>query len=98
MSAAVSPVVHLIFPIVIGFRSPSTIWLGAPVWLGLPLLFAIVASFIALKERPFTPLFHILLVLTPPLFLLSGAFVDAQSYRYLMPVYGALAVVLALGV
>ena len=34
----------------------------------------------------------------PLIFLLSGAFVDAQSYRYLMPVSGALAVVLALGV
>jgi hypothetical protein len=96
--AAASPVLHTILPIVVGFRSPSTGWLGAPVWLVIPLVLAIAASVIALRERPFTPIFHILLVFTPLIFLLSGAFVDAQSYRYLMPVYSALAVVLALGV
>lgn len=98
ISAAVSPFVRQILPIVIGLRSPATGWLRAPFWLALPLVFAIVASFVALKERPFTPLFHFLFVTTPLIFLLSGAFVDAQSYRYLMPVYGALAVVVALGV
>ena len=85
-------------PSLLGLRSPATGWLPVPFWLGLPLVFAIVASFVALRERPFTPFFHFLLVITPLLFLLSGAFVDAQSYRYLMPVSGALAVVLALGV
>jgi Dolichyl-phosphate-mannose-protein mannosyltransferase len=98
ISAAVSPFVRQILPIVIGLRSPATGWLGVPSWLGLSLVFAIVASFVALREQPFTPLFHFLLVMTPLVFLLSGAFVDAQSYRYLMPVSGALAVVLALGV
>jgi hypothetical protein len=98
MFAAASPFVRDIAPIVIGFRSPATGWLGAPFWLAAPLAFAMVASVIALKERPFTPVFHFLLVLTPVVFLLSGAFVDAQSYRYLMPVYPALAVVLAIGV
>ena len=98
ISAAISPFVRRIVPIVLGFRSPATGWLGVPFWLGLPLVFAIVASFVALRERPFTPLFHLLLLTTPLIFLLSGAFVDAQSYRYLMPVAGGLAVVLALGV
>jgi hypothetical protein len=58
----------------------------------------VVASFVALRERPFTPLFHYLLLVTPVIFLASGAYVDAQSYRYLMPMSGALSVVLALGV
>lgn len=98
ISAAVSPLVRQVLPIVVGLRSPATGWLGVPFWLALPLVFAIAASFVALRERPFTPLFHFLLVTTPLLFLLSGAFIDAQSYRYLMPVYGALAVVLSLGV
>ena len=98
MSTAIVPVVQQIAPIVLGFRSPDIAWLGVPLWLGLALAIAIAASFVALKERPFTPLFHILLVTSPVIFLLSGAFVDAQSYRYLMPASGALAAVLALGV
>jgi hypothetical protein len=98
LSAAIQPFVRQIVPIVIGFRSPLTAWLPVPFWLGVPLAFAIVASFVALRERPFTPLFHFLVFTAPVLFLLSGAFVDAQSYRYLMPIYGALAVVMALGV
>jgi hypothetical protein len=98
MSAAMSPFARQIVPIVLGFRSPATDWLRVPFWLGLPLVFVVIASVVALKERPFTPLFHFLAFTTPLIFLLSGAFVDAQSYRYLMPVYGALAVVFALGV
>jgi hypothetical protein len=98
ISVALSPFIRQIVPIVLGFRSPETGWLSVPFWLGLPLVFAIVASVVALKERPFTPLFHFLVFVTPLLFLLSGAFVDVQSYRYLMPVSGALAVVFALGV
>jgi hypothetical protein len=97
-SAALSPFVREIVPIVVGFRSPATGWLGLSLWLGLPVLLAIVASFIALKEQPFTPLFHLLIFTTPVIFLLSGAFIDAQSYRYLMPAYGGLAVVMAVGV
>jgi len=98
ISAAISSLVRQIVPIVLGFRSPSGGWLGVPFWLGLPLVFAMVASFVALKERPFTPLFHFLVFTAPVIFLLSGAFIDVQSYRYLMPVSGALAVVFALGV
>ena len=97
-SAAISPLVRQIVPIVLGLRSPSGTWLGVPFWLGLPLVFATVASVVALRERPFTPLFHFLVFITPLIFLLSGAFIDVQSYRYLMPVSGALAVVFALGV
>ena len=98
LSAAIPPFVRQIVPMVIGFRSPAAGWLQVPFWLGLPLVFAVVASFVALRERPFTPLFHFLVFSAPLIFLLSGAFIDAQSYRYLMPAYGALAVVFALGV
>jgi len=98
LSTAISPFVRQIVPIVIGFRNPSASWLPVPFWLGLALVFAVVASFVALRERPFTPLFHFLVFTTPLIFLLSGAFVDVQSYRYLMPAYGALAVVFAVGI
>jgi hypothetical protein len=98
VSGAAETIAAQIVPIALGFRSPTTGWLGAPLWLGLALVPAIAASFVALRERPFTPLFHFLFVAAPLIFLLSGAFVDAQSYRYLMPAAGAMAVVLALGV
>jgi hypothetical protein len=98
VSASVAPIVREIVPIVIGLRSPSTVWLNVPLWLGLALGAAIIASFAALRQRPFTPLFHFLLFATPVIFVLSGAFIDAQSYRDLMPTAGALAVVLAVGV
>ena len=87
VTAALSPIAREVIPIVIGFRSPSTGWLGVPVWLGLALLAAVVASIVALRQRPFTPLFHYLLLTAAVLFLVSGAFIDAQSYRYLMPAY-----------
>ena len=57
---------------------------------------AVVASFVTIRQRPFTGVSH-LVAAAPILFLVSGAFVDAQSYRYLMPAFGAL-VVLAFGV
>jgi hypothetical protein len=87
-----------IVPMVFGFRSPDTQWLGVPGLLALPVAVALATSFLAVRERPFTPLFHYLLVTAPLLFVVSGAYVDAQSYRYLMPIAGAMAVVLALGV
>jgi hypothetical protein len=98
VAAAVPAIARHVAPIVLGFRSPSTGWLGVPVWLGLALALAFAASFAALKQRPFTPLFHFLVLTAPLIFLVSGAYVDAQSYRYLMPIAGAVAVVLALGV
>lgn len=98
VSNALLPILRQVVPIVFGFRSPTTGWLGVPPWLGLMIGLAIGASFFALRRRTFTPLFHLLLVTATLLFLLSGAFVNAQSYRYLMPVAGALSVVMALGV
>ena len=50
---------------------PRLAWLGVPFWLGLAIVLAIVASFVALRERPFTPLFHFLLVAAPPIFLVE---------------------------
>jgi hypothetical protein len=96
--ADLAPLSQEILPIVTGLRAPSTAWL--PVWAWLTIAFgaALGASVVAIRERPFTPLFHFMLITAPLLFLVSGAFVDAQSYRYLMPVAGAFAVVLGVGV
>jgi len=84
VAASLTPVAREIVPIVFGFRSPTAL--------------AIVASFVAVRRSTATPLFHLLVLTAPVLFLLSGSFVDAQSYRYLMPTFGALSVVMAVGV
>jgi hypothetical protein len=98
VQSAMSAFASQIGPILLGLRSPSTAWLGVSPWLAAPLVVAVAFSLVALKERPFTPVFHLLVLTAVALFFLSGAYVDAQSYRYLMPVAGAFAVVLALGV
>ena len=104
LGTATGAIVSRIAPMVLGFRGPGTEWLGVPGWLVAVIgLTACVscASLFAHPSRPGdrpTPFFHVFLVTTPALFLMSGAFVDAQSYRYLMPLYAALPVVLALGV
>ena len=43
-------------------------------------------------------MFHAFLIVAPIMFLVSGAFIDAQSYRYLMPLHAALPVVYAVGI
>ena len=96
-NASVS-IASYIVPIVLGFRTPLTEWLPVSPWFGLVLAFALAASVAALRSPAVTPFFHMFLIVVPVVFLASGSFVDAQSYRYLMPVYGALPVALALGV
>jgi hypothetical protein len=98
IAAAFPVLLHQVAPIVFGLMSPTTASLGVPFSLAIAIVIAVAASFLTLREWPFTPFFHILILTTPILFLLSGAFLDAQSYRYLMPASGAVAVVLALGV
>jgi hypothetical protein len=69
-----------------------------PGWLGLVLAGVIVVSCLALRRRSVPPFFHVLLVAVPVVFIASGSYHDAQSYRYLMPLYAALPVVLAIGI
>jgi len=84
-------------PIALGFRSPTTEWLLSP-WWGLVLVGIAGLSFAAARTRSLPSFFHALAVVVPALFLASGSFVDAQSYRYVMVAYGALPVVLSVGV
>jgi len=87
-----------VLPIVAGFRSPTTEWLPISPWFAVLLACIAALSYWTLWVHGGNPFFHTLLVVVPVLFIASGSFVDAQSYRYLMPVFGALPVVLALGV
>jgi hypothetical protein len=87
-----------VLPVLLGFRSPTTEWLGVSLWFGLVFAAVAAVSYVALYKRRRNPFFHTLLIVVPVLFIVSGSFVDAQSYRYLMPIYGALPIVLAIGV
>jgi hypothetical protein len=87
-----------VVPVLLGFRSPTTEWLGVSLWFGLLFAAVVVVSYVAMYRRGGNPFFHTLLIVVPALFIVSGSFVDAQSYRYLMPIYGALPTVLAIGV
>jgi hypothetical protein len=95
--AAADPFARVAVPIVIGLRSPTTEWLVSPWWTVIPALIVLM-SYASLRRRRCPAVFHVFLVTTPLLFALSGSFIDAQSYRYLMPVFAVLPVVLACGV
>jgi len=85
-----------IVPIVAGLRGPSNDWILSP-WLGIVPIVITIASFLALRRRSTTPFFHVLVLVVPVVFIASGSFHDSQSYRYVIPVYAALAVVAAIG-
>jgi hypothetical protein len=85
-----------IVPIVAGLRGPSNDWILSP-WLGIVPIVITMASFLALRRRSTTPFFHVLVLIVPVVFIASGSFHDSQSYRYVIPVYAALAVVVAIG-
>jgi hypothetical protein len=95
---ASSTIATTIVPMVFGFRSHTTEWLPVSPWLALILVAVMAMSIRAISTRPMTPFFHILAVVVPLVFLVSGSFVDSQSYRYLMPIYGAVPAVLAIGI
>ena len=80
-------------PVLFGFRSPATEWLAVPAWAAVVVVVACVISYARGRS-----VFHVFAILTPCVFLISGAYIDAQSYRYLMPLHAALPVVYATGI
>jgi hypothetical protein len=103
--SAVSPFAGTVLPIVFGFKSPTTETLAVPAWSAAIIAIAIVASYVGLTRArqtepatAFRSTFHVFLITTPIVFVLSGAYIDEQSYRYLMPLHAALPVVYAAGI
>jgi hypothetical protein len=95
--AALPDIAGMMLPMLFGFRDPA----GHPTV--YPVLFVVVLLVIAWSCRPIwrrdrTAFFHVLVVVPPVLFLMSGSYIDAQTYRYLMPMYAALPVVYAIGI
>jgi len=87
----------VMLPTLLGFRDP----LGRPtVFMPLVLivLAVVAASYWHVHHRRLVPFFHVLPVVALAMFVVSGSYIDAQSYRYLMPIYAALPVVYAMGV
>ena len=95
---ATATIATFIVPMALGFRTPSTEWLPVSPWFGLILAGLVSLSFFALRRRGIPPFFHIFLVAVPIVFVASGSYHDPQSYRYVMPLFGALPVVLAVGI
>jgi hypothetical protein len=101
LRSSISPLVRIVLPVVFGFKSPSTEWLAVPAWSAAIIVVAIVVSYCVRRpERPsgLSQLFHVYLIVAPLVFLVSGAYIDAQSYRYLMPLHAALPAIYAVGI
>jgi hypothetical protein len=104
LRSALSPFGGVALPIVFGFKSPTAERLAVPAWSTIVLAATIVAGFAGWKRTAWARragaagTFHVFLIVGPIMFLASGAFIDGQSYRYLMPLYAALPVVYAVGI
>jgi hypothetical protein len=87
-----------IVPILFGFRGPGTESLQVPAAMSLALVAIIVLSYAGIRRSRETGFFHVFPLVSVALFLVSVSFVDAQSFRYLMPIYAAVPLMLAVGV
>jgi hypothetical protein len=110
LQSALQPFAGVAVPMVFGFKGPGAERLAVPAWSALLIVAALVAGYAGLRggrrsagarqetwDR-YPGVFHVLLIVAPIMFLASGAFIDAQSYRYLMPLHAALPVVYGVGI
>jgi hypothetical protein len=94
---ALPDITGMVLPMVFGFRDPAghaTVFPSA----GIVLVLLVAGSCWYAWRRGVTPFFHLLLIVAPAMFLISGSYIDAQSYRYLMPMYASLPIVYAIGI
>jgi hypothetical protein len=112
LQSAVAPFGATTLPMVFGFKGPGAERLAVPAWSALVVIAAVVAGYAGLRRAhqageagadrvdwgPYPGVFHAYLIVAPVMFLASGSFIDAQSYRYLMPLHAALPVVYAVGI
>jgi hypothetical protein len=110
LQSALPPFAGVAVPMVFGFKGPGAERLAVPAWSALVIVAAVVAGYAGLRRarrsrgtesaggHGYPGVFHAFLIVAPIMFLASGAFIDAQSYRYLMPLHAALPVVYAVGI
>jgi hypothetical protein len=97
LRASLPDIMGVLLPTLFGWRDPAARPTVFPA-LALVILLIVAVSYWRVWRREVTPFFHIFPLVAAAMFLVSGSYVDAQSYRYLMPVYAALPVIYAVGV
>jgi hypothetical protein len=95
--AALPDITGVMMPMLFGWRDPETGPTVFPV-LALVLVAIVAASYWRVWSQRLTPFFHIFPLAAIAMFFVSGSYIDAQTYRYLMPIYAALPVIYAIGV
>jgi hypothetical protein len=95
--AAAPDILGNIVPILAGFKIATTERLPLPLIAVIPAAAALAAFLWFARRRLTTDFFALYVVFFPMLFLASGAYLDTQSYRYLIPWYAGLAVAGAVG-
>ena len=81
-----------ILPILAGFKIATTERLAVPAAAAIPGVVALAAYFWSARRTAAHEFFPLFGLFVPVLFVVSGAYVDTQSYRYLIPWYAGLAV------
>jgi hypothetical protein len=94
---ALPDITGVMMPTLFGFRDPAGRATVFPI-VGIVLVVLVACSCWHAWRRGITPFFHLVLVVAPAMFLISGSYIDAQSYRYLMPMYASLPIVYAIGI
>ena len=94
---AASDIAGNILAIIFGVKIATTERLPIPLIAFIPGIAALVAYIWSSRRRFLTDFFPLFVVFVPLLFLVSGAYLDTQSYRYLIPWYAGLCVAWAGG-
>jgi len=88
----------VMLPMLLGFRDPMT---ARTVYMPLVLVLLAVVAWAYSRSSHFGSLgrvFFLFPIVAVVMFFVSGSYIDAQSYRYLMPIYAALPAIYAVGV
>ena len=97
LTAALPDITTVMLPILFGWRDPTGHVTLVPLLAVVPVLLVAVSYWTAWRQRLW-PFFHVFPLVAAAMFLVSGSYIDAQTYRYLMPIYAALPVVYAVGI
>jgi hypothetical protein len=97
LRAALPDIMGVMLPMLFGWRDPDTARTVFPI-LAFVIVAIVAVSYWRVFSGTMTPFFHVFPVIAIAMFFVSGSYIDAQTYRYLMPIYAALPVVYAVGV
>ena len=97
LRAALPDITGAMMPMLFGWRDPDTAPTVFPA-LAFVIVAVVIVSYWRVFREKLPPLFHVFPLVAIAMFFISGSYIDAQTYRYLMPIYAALPVVYAAGV